>query len=111
MNARDFFFCSDEDDILLLKAQLGYLKKKLSMAGKAVDVNDASQPIIFVITPTHTRAGSYHSAMTLSMVMHRIIMKKGTLRVWACFMLARVRTPHSKVPHSVSQSLGNGDKF
>ena len=43
---------------MLLKAQIGYLKKKLALAGKAVDVNDASQPVVYIITPTHTRAGA-----------------------------------------------------
>ena len=49
---------SDDDDILILKAQLGYLKKKLASMGKSADVNDPSLPIVYVITPTHTRAGT-----------------------------------------------------
>lgn len=45
----------EDDEIVMLKAQLGYLKKKLAGLGKSVDVNDPSLPIIYVITPTHTR--------------------------------------------------------
>lgn len=49
------FFSKDE--ILLLKAQLGYLKKKLANLGHPDNFHDPSQPTIYVITPTHTRPG------------------------------------------------------
>ena len=52
-------FLSDDDEVLMLKAQLGYLKKKLGSLGKSADVNDPSLPVIYVITPTHTRPGSF----------------------------------------------------
>ena len=45
-----------DDQIIALKAQLGYLKRKYSeVSGKAIDVNDASMPTIFVVTPTYHR--------------------------------------------------------
>ena len=43
----------------MLKAQLGYLKKKLAGFNSNVDVNDPSLPIVYIITPTHTRPGMH----------------------------------------------------
>ena len=47
----------DNDDIIVaLKSQLGYLKRKLSrISSSPVDVNDNSLPIIYAVTPTYAR--------------------------------------------------------
>lgn len=41
----------------MLKAHVGYLKKKLATLGQTDTFKDPSLPTIYVITPTHTRPG------------------------------------------------------
>ena len=45
-----------DDEVLMLRAQLGYLKNKLAKEGKgSFDTNDKAVPVIYVITPTYKR--------------------------------------------------------
>ena len=53
----DVFHFRESDQIVALKAQLGYLKSKLARECPNVDINanDDSQPTIYAITPTYAR--------------------------------------------------------
>lgn len=46
-----------DDQIVALKAQVGYLRKRLAdvSEGKVLDINDHSMPTIYVVTPTYAR--------------------------------------------------------
>jgi len=48
---------SSHDDVnVALRAQLGYLKRKFAEGGRGVpNVNDASSPVIYAVTPTYYR--------------------------------------------------------
>ena len=48
---------SYHDDVnVALRAQLGYLKRKFAEGGRGVpNVNDASSPVIYAVTPTYYR--------------------------------------------------------
>jgi galactosylgalactosylxylosylprotein 3-beta-glucuronosyltransferase 3 len=49
----------ESDEVVALKAQLGYLKSKLARLklenGNKLDANDESQPMIYAVTPTYAR--------------------------------------------------------
>jgi len=54
-NAHDVIISKD-DQLTAMKAQLGYLKRKFAEStGNPVDVNDASMPVIYAVTPTYAR--------------------------------------------------------
>jgi hypothetical protein len=46
-----------ENEVLMLRAHIGYLKSKLASLGKLPFTIDPLQPVIYVITPTHARPG------------------------------------------------------
>ena len=53
----DILHFRESDQIVALKAQLGYLKSKLARECPNVDINanDDSQPTIYAVTPTYAR--------------------------------------------------------